>query len=232
MITTRPDARTIDRVAVIARFANRLGTPEKQREADGEAGARKERDPDDLRHESGREMKAHASRQGQVVDLGKDLIHVRNAARACAIEGHGRAVEGAERVGRLVVFRLGRHRGPVAFDGGPEIVDKALAELGGFRLRSIGVVEQCCGGGGFPCDRGLALAELFPDRDDNKGKQHGVNHADDRENEPGDLVVEGEAINADRAPDEKLESDCDGRRDNDQNENKLPERKLRQDISH
>jgi hypothetical protein len=70
-------------------------------------------------------------------------------------------------------------------------------KLSGFWLRALGIVEQCCGGGGLFCDRGLALTEFLPNRNDDKGEQHRVHHAYDCENETRDLVIEGEPIEAD-----------------------------------
>src|SRR5271157_5760193 len=102
MMTTRPNVRRIVKIVVIA--SECIGTGEEQREADGETGARKERDPDDVGHESGRQVKAHTSRQGQVVELGEDLRHVGSASGARPIERHGRAVECIQRVRRLGVL--------------------------------------------------------------------------------------------------------------------------------
>jgi len=99
-------------------------------------------------------------------------------------------------------------------------------------LRALGVLEQRAGGGGFSCDRGLPLAEFLPHRNDDKGEQHRIDHADDREDEAGDLVVEDEPIDAHPAPDENLESDRDGRRDDDHRKDEFPERELRQRMGH
>jgi len=46
---------------------------------------------------------------------------------------------------------------------------------------------------------GLGIAVIFPDDDDDKAKENGIKHANHRELEPSDLVVEAQAARAPRA---------------------------------
>src|SRR5208283_2394538 len=209
IMTTRPDVRRIDKIAVIASCASSLRLPKNSEK---------------------KTVKAHPSGQGQIVDLGEDLRHVGGAARARPIQRHGRAIERIQSVRRLGVLRVGLHGRPVLLDREPQIIDEAVVELGGLGLRALGVVKQrgCCSG--FSRDRGLPLAEFLPDGDHDKRKQHGIDHANGREHEACDLVVEFKPIDADPAADEHLENDRDGRRDEDDRKDQRPERKNRQYV--
>src|ERR1700722_8423115 len=53
-------------------------------------------------------------------------------------------------------------------------MNKVFAELSGFWLRALRVIEQSRGGGGFFCDGGMPLAEFLPDSNDDESEEHRV----------------------------------------------------------
>ena len=76
----------------------------------------------------------------------------------------------------------------------------------------------------------IRLAELLPDGDHGEGEEDGVDDADGRELEPGDLVVLDQSLDADPAVDHGLRAHRDtGRKDDDQRDQE-PQRKIGQEI--
>jgi hypothetical protein len=63
----------------------------------------------------------------------------------------------------------------------------------------------------FVLDVFLRVPELLPNDERREAEQHGVDHADDRINEPGHIVVVGEDVCADNSADEQRAADCERR---------------------
>ena len=66
-----------------------------------------------------------------------------------------------------------------------------LSDLGAaLDRKGEGDAVQVDDGLGLVANRVFGLAEILPHGDHHEGQHHGIEHADHRELEPGDLVVE------------------------------------------
>src|SRR5262245_28327882 len=75
-------------------------------------------------------------------------------------------------------------------------------------------------------NRAFGVAKALPYRDDDEGKQHGIEDADDGKFEPGHLVVQAEPVHAVEVPRYKHEANGVDAGGEDEQERQAPQRKL------
>jgi hypothetical protein len=94
------------------------------------------------------------------------------------------------------------HRRPVGANGGIEIGGDGVPDFAASRAEPLGEAVERRRGAGLDGDAPLGLVELLPYDQHREGEQHGVEHPDDGELEPGHLVVAAQPLERYRAPDE------------------------------
>ena len=96
------------------------------------------------------------------------------------------------------------HRGPFLVDRRLEVVDERRSQGDRLGFLAVCVTKERSGRAGFLGDGSLRVIELFPHDDDRKGQKDGIDDADGREFETGDLVVFDQCLDADPAADQDL----------------------------
>ena len=177
---------------------------EEERETDRQQRACEKRDPDDVGHKPGCEMKPDAPGRRHVVDLPEDLRHVRHVSCSGLIERHRRRVESVESLRDPVSFGFEAHRKPFLVDRRLEVVDKRRSQGDRLGFFAVGITKERSGGARFLGDRCLRVVKLFPHNDDREGKKHSIDDAHSREFETGDFVVFDQRLDANPAADQNL----------------------------
>ena len=149
-------------------------------------------------------MEPYPPGRSHVVDLPEDLRHVRRISCSRAIERQRRRIELVERKGDAASLGFEAHRRPFLVNRGPEVVDERGPNSDRLGFLALSIAEQGRGRAGFLGDRRLCVVEFFPYDDDRKGEKHGIDDAHGREFKPGDLIVLGQRLDADPAPDQDL----------------------------
>ena len=124
------------------------------------------------------------------------------------------------------------HREPFLVDRRLEVVDKRRSQGDRLGFFAVCITKKRSGRAGFLGDGCLRVVELFPHDDDRKGQKHGIDDADRREFETGDLVVFDQCLDADPAADQELRDHRQGGGNNHDQRDQGPQRKARQKMRH
>ena len=113
-----------------------------------------------------------------------------------------------------VSFGFEAHRRPFLVDCRLEVIDERRSQGDRLRFLALGIAKERGRRARFLGDGSLRVVELFPHDDDRKGQKHGIDDADSREFETGDLVVLDQCLDADPAADQDLRDHRHGGRNN------------------
>ena len=165
--------------------------PKEERKCHGQARAREQYQPNDRRHDAGRQMKPGAPRLCDRVDLPEHFNEQRGLSWRGFREAEDSGIERAQRLRGLMALLLTRHPGPFPVNRGLEIIAQGRPCRRHFGIGTGGQPVERFRSPGLMHHRVLRFAELFPHDDDREGREHCIDHANRCEFEAGDLVVRG-----------------------------------------